>query len=452
MEVRQATDFIIAEKLLKHPSLGEDIKGKWNLKLGSEFHMTVDSALFETSEVKGNIPLYEGKMIHQYTYRWQDTSPRYWINENAARKSLLGRADDDKRLLEYQSYRIALRAIARSSDSRTIIATIIPKDVFCGNSLLVSDSSIGGKDIFVPIVFLNSYVIDYYIRQVVSANLNMFYLYQLPIPRILSKDKWHKPIIERAAKLICTTAEFSELWNEVMKADWSETVGITAEEERAKLRAQLDGIVAHIYGLTEVEFGYILNTFPLVVTPQKEAALEYFRKIAPQFAPSSSPDWQSIIAAGESPKLEFKSTLRVNIRAGNTFDKKMEQMVLKTIAAYLNSNGGTLLIGVDDAKNILGLDLDFASFGKPDKLDEFQKHLDTLIQNSLGNRFQRYLDISFPEVEGKSICAIVVKEKSAEPAYYTGENKEEIFYIRRQASTIDLKPSEALKYVKEHWA
>ena len=55
---------------------------------------------------------------------------------------------------------------------------------------------------------------------------------------------------------------------------------------------------------------------------------------------------------GESPKLEFKSTLRVNIKAGNIVGKKIEQSVLKTIAAFINSARGTLLIGVDDTKNV----------------------------------------------------------------------------------------------------
>src|SRR6185295_3620598 len=99
----------------------------------------------------------------------------------------------------------------------------------------------------------------------------------------------------------------------------------------------------------------------------------------------------------------------------------------------------TLLIGVDDSKNILGLELDFNSFSKDDKLDEFQKHFDNLIAKSLGNRFQRYLTVAFPEIDGKMICSVTIKEKSEEPVYVTNETGQETFYIRRQASTIDLK-------------
>lgn len=451
-EIKTQIDFSLAFKMIAFPFLGERILDTWNISLCNEFHMTNDSHLFKPASSQDRLPLYEGKMIWQFDAHYAEA--KYWINEKTARQAILGRKVDDGSVLDYQNYRLSFREIASNTNERALIATILPKNVFANHKLMVSDSSSEGLNNMNKLLLcalLNSFVFDFQVRQKTSTSISMHIFYQLTVPRLKSTHKWYKSIVERAAKLICTTAEFGELWKEVMKTEWNETVGVSAEEERAMLRAELDGIVAHIYGLTEEEFSYILGTFPLVAPAQREAALSYFKKIAPQFAPSASPDWQSIIAAGESPKLEFKSTLRVNIKAGNTVDKKMEQMVLKTIAAYLNSNSGTLLIGVDDAKNILGLDLDYASFSKPDKLDEFQKHLDTLIQNSLGNRFQRYLDISFPEVEGKTICAIVVKEKSAEPAYYTGENKEEVFYIRRQASTIDLKPSEALKYVQEHW-
>ncbi|HQI77752.1 MAG TPA: hypothetical protein PK384_14670, partial [Candidatus Latescibacteria bacterium] len=50
--------------------------------------------------------------------------------------------------------------------------------------------------------------------------------------------------------------------------------------ERARLRAELDGIVAHIYGLTEEEFAHILRAFPLVPEATKTAALEAYRDVA----------------------------------------------------------------------------------------------------------------------------------------------------------------------------
>ncbi len=55
--------------------------------------------------------------------------------------------------------------------------------------------------------------------------------------------------------------------------------GVTDEAERAKLRAELDGIIAHLYGLTEAEFVHILSTFPLVPEATKQAALNAYREL-----------------------------------------------------------------------------------------------------------------------------------------------------------------------------
>ena len=172
----------------------------------------------------------------------------------------------------------------------------------------------------------------------------------------------------------------------------------------------------------------------------------------PPLPPAADPpnEYLLLIRKGESSTLEFKSTLRVDLKTQKA-EKFIQHSVLKTLAAFLNSQGGTLLIGVEDNRNILGLTADFNSFSKPDKLDEFQKYLDTLLGNSIGNRFHRYLDVEFPEVEGKTICVIRVKTTAADPVYIKNEAGQELFFIRRLASTIDLQPSEAIKYIREHW-
>jgi hypothetical protein len=106
---------------------------------------------------------------------------------------------------------------------------------------------------------------------------------QLPVPRLQKGDKWFTEIVERAAKLICTTPEFDDLLEEVKskkeKGKSEEIVGVTDEVERAKLRAELDGIIAHLYGLTEIEFAHILSTFPIVPDPTKQAALNAYRDV-----------------------------------------------------------------------------------------------------------------------------------------------------------------------------
>ncbi|MFM6863261.1 MAG: hypothetical protein ACKPKG_21850, partial [Dolichospermum sp.] len=106
---------------------------------------------------------------------------------------------------------------------------------------------------------------------------NMFYVYQTPVPRLTEKDPYFQEIVERAAKLICTTAEYDELAREVGLT--SHENGVTDERERGKIRAELDGIIAHLYGLTESEFSHILSTFPIVAEEVKNAALNAYREM-----------------------------------------------------------------------------------------------------------------------------------------------------------------------------
>jgi hypothetical protein len=285
MEFKNQVDIRIAEKMLKFPLLGEKIQGKWNLRLTREFDMTNDSHLFKQQPGKGRLQLYEGKMIHQFTHLYAE--PRYWIDEQEGRKALLGKSESDTgQHLDYQSYRLGFRAIARNTDARTLIIGAIPKNIFCGNSVLVLSgmTNISSSETVFAQAILNSFTLDFYARQMVSANINMFYIYQLPVPRLTKNDRNFNDIVQRAAKLICTTPEFDELAQEVGLG--SHQQGVTDETERANLRAELDGMVAHLYGLTEDEFSYILTTFAIVNATIKEATLLAYRNFAPMFRES----------------------------------------------------------------------------------------------------------------------------------------------------------------------
>jgi hypothetical protein len=278
MEFKNEVDIRIADKMLKFPLLNEKIEGKLNLHLTREFDMTNDSHLFKQQPVKGRLPLYEGKMIHQFTHLYAE--PRYWVDEQEARKALLKRNESDNgQKIDYQSYRLGFRDVARNTDNRTMIAGIIPPNIFAGNTLIVSQQFIKQDELLFVVSVLNSFTCDFIIRQKVTAHCNMFYIYQTPVPRLTKNDRNFNDIVQRAAKLICTTPEFDELAQEVGLG--SHQQGVTDEAERAKLRAELDGMVAHLYGLTEDEFSYILTTFPIVNATVKEAALSAYRSFVP---------------------------------------------------------------------------------------------------------------------------------------------------------------------------
>ena len=230
---------------------------------------------FRTQPEPKALPLVEGKMIHQFEFARQDY--KFWVPESAGRKSLIGRGDDTGQALSYQRYRLAHRSIASSTNERTLIASILPPKVFSGNSLNVAFAPEGAVEQLVLMALMNSFVLDYHLRQQVSANLNMFYIYQCPVPRLSKKDSAFAPITSRAARLICTTSAFDDLAKSVGLKGHQD--GATDPTERAKLRAELDGLVAHLYGLSEEEFTHVLGTFPLVAEPVKVAALNAWRDV-----------------------------------------------------------------------------------------------------------------------------------------------------------------------------
>ncbi|MBE0620384.1 MAG: ATP-binding protein [Burkholderiales bacterium] len=275
MEFKSAVDVDIAHKMMKFPVLGERMNGTWNLKLHRELHMTDDEPLFKTRAEAGALPLVEGKMIHQFEFARQ--AFRYWVPEKSGRKSLIGRSADEGQILSYQRYRFAHRSIASSTNERSMIASILPPGVFSGNSLNVAFEPEGNGEQLFLLAFMNSFVLDYYLRQQVSANLNIFFIYQCPLPRLTTSDSRFSPIVQRAGRLICTTREFDDLAKTVGLKDHYATA--TEPGERARLRAELDGLVAHLYGLTEDEFAHILSNFPLVAEPVKQAARNAFRDV-----------------------------------------------------------------------------------------------------------------------------------------------------------------------------
>jgi len=138
-----------------------------------------------------------------------------------------------------------------------------------------------------------------------------------------------------------------------------------------------------------------------------------------------------LIEKGESKSLEFKSSLRWDYRE-NCLSKKLEEVILKSIAAFANSKGGVLLIGVDDDGVALGLAPDYASLKHPDR-DGFELHLRNLASSMYGTFVSRNMDVEFISVLGKDICKVSLNPAST-PLFTSMTNKsgarQEQFYIR----------------------
>ena len=149
--------------------------------------------------------------------------------------------------------------------------------------------------------------------------------------------------------------------------------------------------------------------------------------------------------------VEFKSTMRWNIKA-DMKDKKMEEVILKSIAALSNRYGGTLFIGIRDDGEALGLDSDLATLKEPN-VDHFELHLRELVNHAYGPNFATsQLEIIFHEKEEKQFCQVEVK-RGIEPLYTKVSSndpnapKVEKFYVRSGNSSRELPIEEIPKYV-----
>ena len=171
-------------------------------------------------------------------------------------------------------------------------------------------------------------------------------------------------------------------------------------------------------------------------------------------AEAASPvDIEELIAEGESDSLEFKSSLRWDYQQG-TANKRLEDTVLKTLAAFANGAGGTLLIGVDDDGNVLGLENDYASLSG--ERDKFELHLRNLLNQHFGEAFTASkLVVSFPNVGDEELCLIEVTPAD-EPVVVrfkgTDGQAPERFFVRSGNSSRELPLSEMQSYFRSRFA
>lgn len=163
---------------------------------------------------------------------------------------------------------------------------------------------------------------------------------------------------------------------------------------------------------------------------------------------------EEIIKQGENATLEFKASYRWNMEQ-DALDKKMEYIIMKTISAFSNGQGGTLIIGVQDDGKALGLEKDYSTLREANK-DEFELHLRSKLNQTFGKVFSTTnLTITFPIIDGKEICRIDVKAGS-EPTFleFQDDNgqKSEKFYVRSGNTSQPLeKASEVSEYIRRRF-
>ncbi len=195
-----------------------------------------------------------------------------------------------------------------------------------------------------------------------------------------------------------------------------------------------------------------MSTFPIVPEATKDDALQAYRDFTP---PQTEPEILHLLQQGESNTVEFKSTARWNLRDSKK-DRTMEEVILKTVAAFLNTQGGTLLIGVADDSSIVGLELDYQTLKKRDR-DGFELWLmGALLLEEMGKAIAPYLRITFHTVDDQDVCKIAI-DPAPETVYIDIRDKlgqpQETLFIRTGNSTSKLeKPSQIEKYIKQRWS
>jgi len=152
-----------------------------------------------------------------------------------------------------------------------------------------------------------------------------------------------------------------------------------------------------------------------------------------------------LIGCGEGDRVEFKSTLRVNLHTGQK-DTAIEHAVLKTVAAFLNTSGGVLLVGVGDTGDVLGTSSD----GFPDS-DRYALHFWNLLKSSVGQDVGPSVRTSFEEIEGRAVF-VVRCARSPRPVFLSQKGFGEEFFIRLGPQTEKLSIQEAIAYIGHRFA
>lgn len=301
MEFKSQQEIDLARKIYdNHPLLGDHVEDTWNIVMQREFHMTDDSNLFK-EQPKG-WPLWEGKMIYQYSCEY--AHPRYWIDENAGLTELIRRAEikdyhskeswrTNEPKLGCTNYRLVYRKVGSNTNEVTLIAAILPACNFIGHSMdefvqwayLPANSSwiryFEESNMLFLASLLNSFILNFIIRQKVSANVSAYLVGQLPFPRLPGTHPISKTLVPLVAGLTCIDERFAPLWEVLarhhpdrMAAEWSPDCAVREPDDRAHIRAKIDAHIADLYSLSEHDFAYILCTFPLLDRDQPALAGE----------------------------------------------------------------------------------------------------------------------------------------------------------------------------------
>ncbi|MBP1986601.1 Eco57I restriction-modification methylase domain-containing protein [Halolamina salifodinae] len=317
----------VLTEVLKHPPVADESRDGWFANPYRELDRTNDTDRFVENPSRGAYPVLGGSNIYQFVHNddfhgieppefWSvgeerdpDLSAKRRIREKQIRKlkravydafdgtgSQVGfvnelledhrghELSEDDVLLDCTQPRIVFRDVARSSDERTIISSVIPDGVVCHNTLhtvrpyTVEPSEedleketlhsaykrvFSNKELFVAVGLINSLPFDFLMRTKVDTHIVMYKFEESQVPELTNGDEWFDYISTRAARLNCYGEEFEEMRDRLGSIEPA-----TDMDERREVQAELDAAAFHAYGLDREQTAFVLDDFHRVQNPR----------------------------------------------------------------------------------------------------------------------------------------------------------------------------------------
>ena len=302
MELRDGADLPILQKC--YGAYGA-LSSEW-LDFRNELHMTNDKGIFLENGELHLLPLFEGKMIWQYSHVLD--TPQYWLDANALDVRLeskerhrmaqdLGvpKADVAKYATsiryDREFVRLGFRDIARDTDERTLIFSLLPKNCGAGNTINinipktyarsenggVTTKTVSPLRLLFALAWFNSLPVDWLARFMIQIHANKTYLFRLPMPQPSDDEIRGNPVYTQLAKnalLLTLAAPSPKAWDDfcelaplfgIQKHDLPHTA-----KAQDRLRAENDKAVAHLYGMTDAELAHLLRSFKVMANKRPE--------------------------------------------------------------------------------------------------------------------------------------------------------------------------------------
>jgi hypothetical protein len=291
MEFRGQRDIDIARKMYaRFPPLGQVVADTAHRSYLRELESGHVQELL--TEDRSALPHYEGRMIAQYDHRakgyrsgrarsaiWEDLpfgsphksiQPQWFVHPEGV---------PEQAKLRMGEYRVGFCDVASPTNERTLVAAMLPRDCVSGDKVptVLMKSAWPNFDLLLWLSAANSFTMDFLVRMKVSLKMALTILDSLPFPRLASDDVIGRRLVERALRLTCTGPEMGALWDEFSQAGIvprrkaDDVPGSTDDEQRLRLRAEIEAELAVLCGLTRNELGYVIDTFPIVQKDDEKA-------------------------------------------------------------------------------------------------------------------------------------------------------------------------------------